>query len=106
MGAVHGVHLKYAAMSAMAATAAVSWQNRTDASMATPSSFDSAVLYFLWYCAALHALIVSIFCCSLLFFRFRFCLVLQFRADRALCLRIECTAVCYYVLLLLSVLLL
>ena len=61
MGAVHGVHLKYAAMSAMAATAAVSWQNRTDASMATPSLFDSAVLYFLWYCAALHALITGLF---------------------------------------------
>jgi hypothetical protein len=63
MGAVHGVHLKYAAMSALAATAAITWSRSSDATAEaeSTSAVHSIMLAYLWYCSALHALITALF---------------------------------------------
>ena len=53
MGAVHGVHLKYAAMSAMCTTGAVYHGREPDST--------HLVLGLLWYAALVHALITALF---------------------------------------------
>ena len=69
MGAVHGVHLKYAAMSAVCATAALTARGRTEDSQEhteeqvhnNVSFVHSLVIGYLWYSALLHAIITSLF---------------------------------------------
>jgi len=58
MGAVHGVHLKYAAMSAMCTTGAVF--HGVDPTTAE-SNFMAAVIGMLWYAAVVHAVITALF---------------------------------------------
>ena len=56
MGAVHGVHLKYAAMSAMSLAGA--WRVSGDDE---PSLAERVAVTLLLYSAAVHALITSLF---------------------------------------------
>ena len=58
MGAVHGVHLKYAAMSAVSALGASSLA--TEPWESSPNAWFSAVV-FLWYAAICHGLITALF---------------------------------------------
>jgi len=58
MGAVHGVHLKYAAMSACAATGAL-YSHEPEPALRTASTW--LVVALLWYAALVHALITALF---------------------------------------------
>lgn len=58
MGAVHGVHMKYAAMSALSATGAVTYHREPwDAA----SNATIAVVLLLWYAAVTHFVITCLF---------------------------------------------
>ena len=57
MGAVHGVHLKYAAMSLASGASALYYQEPWEDHPHT----HTCVIAFLWYAAAVHALITSLF---------------------------------------------
>ena len=63
MGAVHGVHLKYAAMSAASTYGALRLHPDTTGSVpaTAPSGSDYALVALLWYAAATHAIITACF---------------------------------------------
>ena len=60
MGAVHGVHLKYVAMSAASAVTAVRYPD-PDLATFEHSAFDAFVICCFWYAAFVHGLIATLF---------------------------------------------
>jgi len=63
MGAVHGVHLKYVAASALCATASNHYSHRAvdDAGQAVYFSFEAIAMLLLLYSAIVHAVISALF---------------------------------------------